>query len=130
MLWGFFVPISAHDYGNFEKVGSLRAELPRTDERITTSSGDIINGNAMRPPEGANLHQWLTRNEMGIYSPLVDLMANADLGSKTVLYMLDAVICAPSEGASITGDNSRWQQAPFNHVIIEISQQAPRYCAG
>ncbi len=31
-----------------------------------------------------------------------------------MLYMLDALICAPSEGASITGDNSRWQQAPFN----------------
>ena len=76
--------------------------------------GSFINGNAMRPPEGANLHQWLTRNEMGIYSPLVDLMANADLGGKTVLYMLDALICAPSEGASITGNNSRWQQAPFN----------------
>lgn len=76
--------------------------------------GSFINGNAMRPPEGADLHQWLTRNEMGIYSPIVDLMANADLGGKTVLYMLDALICAPSEGASITGDNSRWQQAPFN----------------
>ena len=76
--------------------------------------GSFINGNTMRPPEGANLHQWLTRNEMGIYSPLVDLMANADLGGKTVLYMLDALICAPSEGAAITGDNSRWQQTPFN----------------
>lgn len=76
--------------------------------------GSFINGNLMRPPEGANLHQWLTRNEMGIYSPLVDLMANADLGGKTVLYMLDAIICAPSEGASITAENSKWQQAPFN----------------
>lgn len=76
--------------------------------------GSFINGNLMRPPEGANLHQWLTRNEMGIYSPLVDLMANADLGGKTVLYMLDALICAPSEGASITADNAKWQQAPFN----------------
>lgn len=76
--------------------------------------GSFINGNTMRPPEGANLHQWLTRNEMGIYSPLVDLMADADLGAKTVLYMLDAIICAPSEGADITGENSRWQQAPFN----------------
>ena len=76
--------------------------------------GSFINGNKMRPPEGANLHQWLTRNEMGIYSPLVDLMANADLGGKTVLYILDALICAPSEGASVTGENSRWQQAPFN----------------
>lgn len=76
--------------------------------------GSFINGNAMRPPEGANLHQWLTRNEMGIYSPLVDLMANDQLGGKTVLYMLDALICATSEGASITGENSKWQQPPFN----------------
>ena len=76
--------------------------------------GSFINGNAMRPPEGANLHQWLTRSEMGIYSPLVDLMANAELGGKTVLYMLDALICAPSEGASITKENSTWQQEPFN----------------
>lgn len=76
--------------------------------------GSFINGNAMRPPEGANLHQWLTKSEMGIYSPLVDLMANADLGGKTVLYMMDALICAPSEGASITAENSKWQQAPFN----------------
>ena len=76
--------------------------------------GSFINGNALRPPEGANLHQWLTKSEMGIYSPLVDLMANSDLGGKTVLYMLDAIICAPSEGASITEKNSKWQQAPFN----------------
>lgn len=76
--------------------------------------GSFINGNAMRPPEGANLHQWLTRNEMGIYSPLTDLMTNADLGGKTVLYMLDALICAPSEGAFITKENATWQQEPFD----------------
>lgn len=76
--------------------------------------GSFINGNSMRPPEGANLHQWLTKSEMGIYSPLVELMANKDLGGKTVLYMLDAIICAPSEGASITAENSKWQQMPFN----------------
>lgn len=76
--------------------------------------GSFINGNAMRPPEGANLHQFLARNEMGIYSPLTDLMANEHLGGKTVLYMLDALICATSEGASITGETSRWQQMPFN----------------
>ncbi|MCM1083920.1 MAG: DUF362 domain-containing protein [Clostridium sp.] len=76
--------------------------------------GSFINGNAMRPPEGANLHQWLTKSEMGIYSPLVDLMGNYQLGEKTVLYMLDALICAPSEGASITKKNATWQQSPFN----------------
>lgn len=75
--------------------------------------GSFINGNAMRPPEGANLHQWLTKNEMGIYSPLVDLMGNYQIGKKTVLYLLDALICAPSEGASITKENSTWQQPPF-----------------
>lgn len=77
--------------------------------------GSFINGNAMRPPEGANLHQWLTKNEMEIYSPLTDLTANYQLGGKTVLYMLDALICAPSEGASITSENSKWQQEPFNN---------------
>lgn len=76
--------------------------------------GSFLNGNAMRPPEGANLHQFLTRNEMGSYSPLTDLMANEQLGGKTVLYMLDALICATSEGASITEETARWKQAPFD----------------
>ena len=34
--------ISAHDYGSFEKVGDLGTTLPRNDEQITTSAGDII----------------------------------------------------------------------------------------
>ena len=34
--------VSTHDYGNFEKVGSLETELPRTDEQITTSPENII----------------------------------------------------------------------------------------
>lgn len=76
--------------------------------------GSFINGNRMRPPEKAGLHQWLTKSQMGIYSPIVDLMANAALGGKTVLYMLDALICAPSEGSSVTRRNSKWQQPPFN----------------
>ncbi len=76
--------------------------------------GSFLNGNEMRPPEGANLHQFLTMDEMGVYSPLVDLMANYELGNKTVLYMLDALICAPSEGDDITGKNSKWQQSPFD----------------
>lgn len=76
--------------------------------------GSFLNGNAMRPPEGANLHQFLTRNEMGIYSPITDLMANEQLGGKTVLYLLDALICATSEGASVTAESARWQQTPFN----------------
>ena len=89
--------------------------------------GSFINGNEMRPPEGANLHQFLTRNEMDAYSPLTDLMANEQLGGKTVLYMLDALICAPSEGSSITRDNSRWQQEPFygNYTSSVLISQDP-----
>ncbi|MCR4676940.1 MAG: hypothetical protein K5634_06935 [Sphaerochaetaceae bacterium] len=30
-----------HDYGNFEKVGSLGMSFPRNDMRITTEAGDI-----------------------------------------------------------------------------------------
>lgn len=36
------VTISMHDYGNFEKVGSLGKTLSRNDTQITTSAGDII----------------------------------------------------------------------------------------
>ena len=36
------ITISMHDYGNFEKVGSLGKTLPRNDTQITTSAGDII----------------------------------------------------------------------------------------
>ncbi len=76
--------------------------------------GSYINTNRMRPPVGANLHGFLAGAKMGEYSPLVDFMANEYLGNRTMLYMLDAIICAPTEGASITSENSRWRQAPFN----------------
>lgn len=36
------VTIDMHDYGNFEKVGSLGSTLPTNDERITTEPGDVI----------------------------------------------------------------------------------------
>ena len=36
------ITVAAHDYGSFEKVGSLGTELPTNDERITTAPGDVI----------------------------------------------------------------------------------------
>lgn len=36
------VAIKMHDYGSFEKVGSLGTSLPRNDTQITTTAGDII----------------------------------------------------------------------------------------
>ena len=36
------ITISMHDYGSFEKVGSLGTTIPRNDEDITTTPGDVI----------------------------------------------------------------------------------------
>ena len=36
------ITVEMQDYGNFEKVGTLPWELPRTDVQITTIPGDII----------------------------------------------------------------------------------------
>lgn len=36
------VIVAMHDYGNFEKVGSLGFSLPRNDTNITTTPGDVI----------------------------------------------------------------------------------------
>ena len=61
----------------------------------------------------------VTRNETGIYNPLVDLMGHAQLGSKTVLYLHEAALtdAAPSgtgytdgQGASLAslGVHEHW----------------------
>ena len=36
------ITITMHDYGSFEKVGPLGTTIPRNDEDITTTPGDII----------------------------------------------------------------------------------------
>ena len=36
------VTVKMHDYGSFEKVGPLGADLVRSDEQITTEPGDVI----------------------------------------------------------------------------------------
>ena len=36
------VTVAMHDYGSFEKVGSLGSSLLRSDTQITTEAGDII----------------------------------------------------------------------------------------
>ena len=36
------VVVNAHDYGSFEKVGSLGFSLPTNDKNITTKPGDLI----------------------------------------------------------------------------------------
>lgn len=75
--------------------------------------GSIMNSNRMRAPEAAGVHWYLTQNQMNAYTVLVDLMANYQLGEKTILYMLDGIIVAPGESVPVTRENSQWQQAPF-----------------
>lgn len=36
------ITYEAHDYGGFEKVGSLGRSLPTSDKQITTVAGDVI----------------------------------------------------------------------------------------
>ena len=49
-----------------------------------------------------------------MYTVLVDLLANVHLGGKTVLWMLDGLVPATSEGASVTDEAARWEGAPFD----------------
>lgn len=68
----------------------------------------------MRAPQQAGLHGNLTQRKMSVYSVLVDLMGNYQLGPKTVLYMFDALICPSENTVAISPRNSLWQQPPFN----------------
>lgn len=36
------ITVKMSDYGNFEKTGALGFDLPRSDENITSSAGDVI----------------------------------------------------------------------------------------
>lgn len=76
--------------------------------------GSFVNSDRMRAPQAAGVHRYVSQSRMGSYTVLVDLMANYHLGEKTMLYLLDALICAPGESVPITGENSRWRQAPFD----------------
>lgn len=76
--------------------------------------GSFINDYRMRAPQQAGLHSNLTQRKMNVYSVLVDLMGNYQLGAKTMLYMFDALICPSENTVAIAPRNSIWQQPPFN----------------
>lgn len=76
--------------------------------------GSFFNGDTFRPPQTAGLHQFVSGPEQGRYSPLVDFIADPRLGGKTVLYLLDGLVCAVSEGSSVTRESALWQQSPFD----------------
>ena len=76
--------------------------------------GSLVNSSRLRPPEAAGIHRYVSGQTMGAYTVLVDLLANAHLGGKTVLWMLDGLVPAASEGASVTPEAARWEGAPFD----------------
>lgn len=76
--------------------------------------GSLVNSSRLRPPEAAGIHRYVSGQTMGMYTVLVDLLANASLGGKTVLWMLDGLVPAPSEGAGVTAEAARWEGAPFD----------------
>lgn len=76
--------------------------------------GSIVNYDSRRAPQAAGLHDNIIGAQMGDYSVLTDLLANRELGGKTALYMLDALITAPSETGAITRDKALWEIPPFD----------------
>lgn len=76
--------------------------------------GSLVNSNRLRPPEAAGIHRYVSGQTMGMYTVPVDLLANRLLGGKTMLWMLDGLVTAVSEGASVTREAALWEGAPFD----------------
>ncbi len=76
--------------------------------------GVIMNSEKSFTPQQAGLHPYLNNAQMDSYSPLTDLLADEEIFSKTTVYMLDALIAAPSEGKELSLENTKWRQDPFN----------------
>lgn len=93
-------------------------------------NGKITFPDAFRanPPSYAGLHKYvaavdfhyfpaelwdLSKREMGSYNVLVDLLANRELGGKTVLYLCDAFAATVHQGSTLTLQE-KWYSAPFS----------------
>ena len=77
------VTVDMHDYGNFEKVGPLGAELVRNDEDITTEPGDVIlyQGNQITIYYGENTWSFtrLARIDDTSKEELLELLGSGDV---------------------------------------------------
>lgn len=76
--------------------------------------GTFINDERRTTPAAAGLHGNIINGKMGDYSVLADLMARREINDKTILWMLDGLITAPSETVRITPANAAWEMQPFN----------------
>lgn len=82
--------IEMHDYGNFEKVGTLGVTLPRNDEQITTVPGDIIlyQGNSLTIYYDENSWSFTKIGHIDNATP-AELKAALGSGDVTVTFSLD-----------------------------------------
>lgn len=76
--------------------------------------GTFINDERRVTPAAAGLHPNIINGRMGGYSVLADLMARKEIAGKSVLWMLDGLITAPSETVNISPENAAWEMPPFN----------------
>lgn len=94
------------------------ADLKGHDYGITLCAknhfGSFCNSSKMRQPQEAGLHPFLSNQETGDYSPLVDLMGSQYLGPKTMLYILGALVSPAQNTQAATKDISTWSMAPFD----------------
>ena len=78
-------------------------------------------GNARSMPANAGVHPYIasrdyatiTKREMDTYTPLVDLMGHAELGGKTLLYLIDGLYAANYQMSTLSAD-CKWQGRPFS----------------
>lgn len=76
--------------------------------------GSFVNSSRDRAPQAAGLHSNVWGASAGDYSVLTDLIANRELGGKTVLYMLDGLLTATGESVSLTAEAARWSMPPMS----------------
>lgn len=83
-------------------------------------------GAAASIPKSAGLHPYIAvhdfgtmgtswgfeKRSMGTYNPLVDLMGHADLGGKTLLYLVDGLYGMQDQSVTLSM-SSKWQGKPF-----------------
>ncbi|HTX17803.1 MAG TPA: DUF362 domain-containing protein [Bacteroidota bacterium] len=95
----------------------------------TLSCDDTTGAPALYAPHAAGVHPYIAVHNiiipgsaewtfygrhMGTYNALVDLMGHKDLGAKTLLFMIEGLYPAQTEGDAIS-QNSRWLTSPFNN---------------
>ena len=83
------IPYEAHDYGGFEKVGSLGRSLPTSDAQMTTQAGDVIlySGNQIVLFYGSNSWSYTRLGRME-YSSQAELESFLKAGQGNIMVKL------------------------------------------